>query len=144
MYNLKHTGAYLSVVIPLAGLGIILPRYTTSAPGGQVTSFMAMYLMVVSIALYGVFLGIQTLRHRSYFVQPRAAGVDKEHADDKHGNLVIRPLGYHALLPLTMLPIVLLSKKRVVSPILPVVSATNECIPRLTGLLVSVNKMALS
>ena len=34
-YNLKGASAYLAVIIPLAGLGIILPRYTTSAPGGE-------------------------------------------------------------------------------------------------------------
>lgn len=112
VYNLKGAGAYLGVIIPLAGLGIILPRYTTSAPGGQVSPLMAVYLIIMSIALYGVFLAIQTLRHRSYFEQPRATGSENEPAADDHGDLVVRSLGYHLLLlPLTMLPIVLLSKK---------------------------------
>ncbi len=30
VYNLKGASAYLAVIIPLAGLGIVLPRYTTS------------------------------------------------------------------------------------------------------------------
>ena len=33
-YNLKGSVAYLGVIIPMAGLGIITPRYITSAPGG--------------------------------------------------------------------------------------------------------------
>ena len=115
VHNLKGASAYLGVIIPLAGLGIILPRYTTSAPGGQVSSLMAVYLIVMSIALYGVFLAIQTLRHRSFFEQPVVPGSEGDAGQDDHGNLLVRSLGYHALLlPLTMLPIVLLSKKMAV------------------------------
>lgn len=112
-YNLKGSVAYLGVIIPLAGLGIILPRFTTSAPGGEASPLMSLYLLVMSISLYGVFLSIQTMRHRSFFEQPQrdAAG----DGDDDHGALAIRSLGYHALLlPLTMLPIILLSKKMAV------------------------------
>ena len=111
-YNLKGASAYLAVIIPLAGLGIILPRYTTSAPGGEVSSLMAVYLIAMSILLYGVFLGIQTLRHRAFFVQPSPSGEGADVADDDHDHAFVRSIGYHAvLLPLTMLPIVLLSKK---------------------------------
>ena len=33
----------------------------------------ATFLIVMSIALYGVFLAIQNLRHREYFVDPQAS-----------------------------------------------------------------------
>ena len=112
-YNLKGSVAYLGVIIPLAGLGIILPRFTTSAPGGEASPLMAVYLLIMSAGLYAVFLGIQTMRHRSFFQQPQREG-ESEELDD-HGDLVVRSLAYHAvLLPLTMLPIVLLSKKMAV------------------------------
>ena len=111
-YNLKGASAYLSVIIPLAGLGIILPRYTTSMPGGQVSPMMAVYLIGMSIVLYGVFLAIQTLRHRSFFEQPRTSPNESDKGKDQHAGVMARSLGYHAvLLPLTMLPVVLLSKK---------------------------------
>ncbi len=111
-YNLKGAAAYLAVIIPLAGLGIMLPRYTTSAPGGEASPVMAIFLILMSVGLWGVFLAIQTTRHRSFFLQPKASGTEGGEADHDHGDLVVRSLGYHALLlPLTMLPIVLLSKK---------------------------------
>ncbi len=111
-YNLKGASAYLTVIIPLAGLGIILPRYTTSAPGGEPSTLMAVFLILMSIGLWGVFLVIQTMRHRSFFLQPNAPGKGDDEADHDHGDLVVRSIGYHALfLPLSMLPIVLLSKK---------------------------------
>jgi len=112
VYNLKGASAYLAVIIPLAGLGIMLPRYTTSAPGGEVSPLMAVFLILMSVALWGVFLAIQTMRHRSFFLQPEKSGTNGDEADHSHGDLVVRSLAYHAvLLPLTMLPIVLLSKK---------------------------------
>ncbi len=112
VYNLKGASAYLAVIIPLAGLGIVLPRYTTSAPGGEASPLMAVFLILMSIGLWGVFLAIQTMRHRSFFLQPEIPGTEGEEADHGHGDLVVRSLAYHAvLLPLTMLPIVLLSKK---------------------------------
>jgi len=114
-YNLKGSVAYLGVIIPLSGLGIILPRYTTSAPGGEASPLMSGYLIVMSIGLYGVFLAIQTMRHRTFFQQPIGADEPEEALKHDHGDLVVRSLGYHALLlPLTMLPIVLLSKKMAV------------------------------
>ena len=115
VYNLKGAAAYLGVIIPLAGLGIILPRYTTSAPGGEVSPLMAVYLIAMSAGLYGVFLAIQTLRHRSFFQQPATSEGDSTVLGDDHGGLFVRSIAYHAtLLPLTMLPIVLLSKKMAV------------------------------
>jgi len=111
VYNLKGASAYLAVIIPLAGLGIVLPRYTTSAPGGEASPLMAVFLILMSVGLWGVFLAIQTMRHRSFFLQPEISEKEGEDADHGHGDLVVRSLAYHAvLLPLTMLPIVLLSK----------------------------------
>lgn len=113
VYNLKGASAYLAVIIPMAGLGIILPRYTTSAPGGEVTTMMSIYLIIMSLTLYGVFLAIQTLRHRTFFQQPLFPGEEKheKHEEDHF----VKSIGYHALLlPLTMLPIIMLSKKMAV------------------------------
>lgn len=109
-YNMTGAKTYLGVIVPLAVLGLILPRFTTSAPGGQVTPLMAVFLLLMSGGLYVVFLLIQTRRHTQFFKQPSATVED--HADDRHHEgLVIRSVGHHVLfLVLTMLPIVLLSK----------------------------------
>jgi len=115
LYNLKGASAYLAVIIPLGGLGIILPRYTTSAPGGEVSPLMAGYLIIMSISLYGVFLAIQTLRHKSFFQQPPQTESNSATNGKDHSDAPVRSLAFHALLlPITMLPIVLLSKKMAV------------------------------
>jgi len=109
-YNLAGARTYLGVIVPLATLGLILPRFTTSAPGGQVSPLMAMFLLIMSAGLYTVFLLIQTRRHSQYFKQPVLN--EEDHSDEHHHEgLVIRSTAYHVLfLILTMLPIVLLSK----------------------------------
>lgn len=109
-YNLAGARTYLGVIIPLATLGLILPRFTTSTPGGQVSPLMAVFLLIMSAGLYVVFLLIQTRRHTQFFKQP--VPDDADHTEGiHHEGLVVRNTGYHVLfLVLTMLPIVLLSK----------------------------------
>lgn len=108
-YNLQGATVYLSVIITLAVLGLILPSFTTSRPGGEASPAMAGFLIFESVALYGIFLAIQSTRYRGFFTQPTSEGVE---ADDHHHDIVVRSVGYHAVLLLAaMAPIVLLSKK---------------------------------
>lgn len=105
-YNLQGAKTYLSVLTPLAILGLVLPRFTSSAPNGEVSVLIGCFLMIMSLCLYAIFLLIQTTSHQQYFKAPTAS-VKQTTAEpsDSHGNL------YHAtLLILCMVPIVLLSK----------------------------------
>jgi len=104
-YNLQGANAFLAVIVPLAVLCLVLPNYT-EAPGGTLSVLHEVFLIVMSLCLYGVFLAIQTLRHRRYFLEP-------DQADEPHvAKPDLRPAAYHgALLVLYIVPIVLLSKK---------------------------------
>jgi Protein of unknown function (DUF2924)/Sodium/calcium exchanger protein len=57
-YNLIGASAYLAVLIPLAVLALILPRVSSSAPGGELSQLHATFLIGMSVILYGVFLAI--------------------------------------------------------------------------------------
>jgi Ca2+:H+ antiporter len=106
-YNLQGANAFLAVILPLAVLGLVLPNFTESAPGGSLSALHEGFLIVMSLALYGIFLAIQTLRHRHYFLD---AGEQDE--EPSHGRLDPRPAAWHgALLVAYIVPIVLLSKK---------------------------------
>jgi len=105
-YNLQGANAYLSVILPLAVLALILPDFTVSTEEPSLSGFQALFLVVMTLALYGTFLAIQTVRHTGYFTVGDAA------ADDGHGDLEVGSLPFHALLLLAyMLPVVLLAKK---------------------------------
>lgn len=71
--------AYLAVLIALSVLTLIIPDYTTSAAGPRLTSVQLVFISFLSLILYGAFLFIQTVRHRSYFLDARSAA--KGHFD---------------------------------------------------------------
>jgi Ca2+:H+ antiporter len=115
-YNLYGANAFLSVILPLAVLGLVLPRFTVSSPGPTFSSLQSTFLILMSVGLYGVFLAIQTRRHRDYFVSPdvvaAVAATANHHDADMHDGLEVRSVGHHSLLLLAYaVPIVLLAKQ---------------------------------
>ena len=107
VHNLQGANTFLVVLIPLAALTLILPNYTVSTEPGTYSTMQMVFGIVASVALYGAFLVIQTMRHQGFFMIP-GGDIEDEHG---HENLVIRTVGYHAILLIAnMLPIVLLSK----------------------------------
>jgi Ca2+:H+ antiporter len=111
-YNLLGANSFLAVIIPLAVLGLVLPNFTLSSPGPTFSALHRIFLIVMSVVLYGVFLAIQTSRHREYFIADNRAShgaVDeaKTHSADHSESAV-----YHAvLLAAYLVPVVLLAKK---------------------------------
>jgi len=110
-YNLEGATAYLAVLIPLAALALILPRYSPAAPGGELSQLNAAFLIGMSIILYGVFLAVQTVTHSDIFQQPVSAASDIHEASQAHHGVAVRTVPHHCIALLAaMLPIVLLSK----------------------------------
>lgn len=108
-YNLKGAAAFLSVIIPLTVIALIIPNFTTSTTNGTLTPFQAISFSIFTIALYGVFLMIQTNRHRSFFLEAEVEEGDATGSGtgDASAKAV---LGHTGLLLANILPIVLLSK----------------------------------
>jgi Ca2+:H+ antiporter len=67
-FNAEGTASMLGTVATLAVLCLVLPTFTTSAPGPEFTTAQLAFAGVASIALYGLFVFVQTIRHRDYFV----------------------------------------------------------------------------
>jgi Ca2+:H+ antiporter len=117
-YNLQGAKAFLAVLVPLAILILVLPDFTTADRPAEFTPVQALFFAAMTVVLYGVFLVIQTIRHRSQFIQPDSpveTAPDPLAPDEsvrEEGRHEIGSVPYHALLLLaTMLPVVLLSKK---------------------------------
>ena len=133
IYNLQGANSFLAVIVPLAVLGLILPNFTQATPGPFISPLQSGFLVLMSLVLYGVFLGIQTSRHRDYFIGPEAAG-EKVEARAVHHE--VRSVPFHAiLLVVYVLPIVVLSKKLAV-PIQHSITVFRAP-PALAGFLVS-------
>jgi Ca2+:H+ antiporter len=67
-FQLPGTSSYLVVLMPLVTLTLILPTYTTSVPGPYYSPGQLGFVAAATLLLYGVFLYVQTVRHRDYFL----------------------------------------------------------------------------
>lgn len=116
-YNLQGANAFLGVIVPLAILGMVLPNYTQSTSDASFSAAQAAFMIVLSMGIYAVFLGIQTVRHRSHFLQPQPQPqleleVAAAETVSEHNTLNPRSSAYHAtMLLLYLMPLVLLAKK---------------------------------
>jgi Ca2+:H+ antiporter len=111
-YNLYGANAFLAVILPLSILGLVLPGFTVSSPGPTYSALQSTFLVIMSIGLYGIFLAIQTTRHRDYFVFENTAHETNNHDADSDHISQHRSTKYHAgLLLAYVLPIVLLAKQ---------------------------------
>ena len=72
-YNLQGAVAYLAVIIPLSVIALILPNFTQAEPGGSLTTTQAAFFSVFTVVLYGIFLVLQTGRHRAFLSRPARA-----------------------------------------------------------------------
>jgi Ca2+:H+ antiporter len=105
-YNFQGANAYLSVIIPLTVLTLMLPTFTVTTPGPTLSTLQQTFLAVMTVGLYGTFLGIQTGRHREYFT------LGKEPEEHELPAGTSRSVVAHtALLAGYMVPVVYLAKQ---------------------------------
>lgn len=100
--------AYLAVLIALSILTLILPNYTRSTFGPTLSPLQLGFFGALSAFLYAAFLFIQTVRHRSYFMEISSALVDRRHA----GRPTAKQTGFALLwLLASLLGVVFLSRR---------------------------------
>ncbi len=110
IFNLSGANAYLVALLPVATTALILPHFTSSAPGGSLSTLQAAFQIGVSVLLYGFFLLFQTVKSPDVFQQPAREAVEPK-AEAAH-SLQVQSVGFHvAGLLLALLPLVLMSKK---------------------------------
>ncbi|MFC7727263.1 calcium:proton antiporter [Nocardioides sp. GCM10028917] len=68
VFNPEGTGAALATVIALAVLCLVVPSVTTSQPGPEFTGGQLTFAAIASLALYGMFVFTQAIRHRDFFL----------------------------------------------------------------------------
>ena len=102
-YNIQGVNAYLNVIMALAVLGLVLPNFTTSTSGPTFSTEQEIFFAAVSLLLYAVFLLIQTLRHRGYFLDVKETAT--KHSP--HHLARVRSTGFHALMLVLYLGVVI-------------------------------------
>ncbi|PYJ20447.1 MAG: calcium:proton antiporter, partial [Verrucomicrobia bacterium] len=108
-YNLQGVNSYLNVIMTLAVLGLVLPNFTTSVSGPNFSTEQEIFLVVMSLSLYAIFLLIQTMRHRRYFIDSKEVVGE---TNSTHHPVHIQSTAFHAaMLLLYLVAVILLAEK---------------------------------
>ncbi|MGH8272931.1 MAG: calcium:proton antiporter [Gammaproteobacteria bacterium] len=113
-YNLQGAKTFLSVLIPLAVIALVLPRFTVGGGEGVHPFGEAIFLIVICLLFYGVFIAVQMRSHRNYFISPQALTVEAT-APETHAQT--RGWPYHTVLFVAYLFLVVLTAKLFALPL---------------------------
>lgn len=73
-FRVEGTMPALSVLIALTAMTLVLPSLTLTTPGAEYSTSQLVFAGAMSLALYGIFIFVQTVRHRDYFLPVGATG----------------------------------------------------------------------
>lgn len=79
-FRVEGAGAGLAALIVMAALTLVLPVFTTTTPAGTYSSAQLVFVALSSAALWAIFIFIQTVRHRDYFIPATDASNPEAHA----------------------------------------------------------------
>jgi Ca2+:H+ antiporter len=79
-FRIEGATSSLAALIALATLSLVLPSFTTSSPGATYTNAQLTFAAVASLALWAIFVFVQTVQHRDYFLPTGQASNEEVHA----------------------------------------------------------------
>jgi Ca2+:H+ antiporter len=106
-FRIEGVGPGLAALVSLATLSLVLPTFTTSSPEGTYTLSQLVFVGATSLVLWAVFVFVQTVRHRDYFLPAGAAADEESHAEPPS---VAQSLASFALLLVALVAVVGLAK----------------------------------
>jgi Ca2+:H+ antiporter len=68
-FNTEGAQSYISLLLPLSVIGLVLPTATVSGADGTLTAVQAMLFAAFMLAIYAVFLLVQTRTHPRFFTE---------------------------------------------------------------------------
>jgi Ca2+:H+ antiporter len=107
-FQLQAASSALAVLGTLAALTLILPNFTQGAFGPSYSALQLISIGLMSLVLWGVFVFVQTIKHRDYFLDvPDEAGTaDASHETPSNRTALVSL----ALLLISLVAVVLLAK----------------------------------
>ena len=80
-FRIEGTGPPLSVLAALTTLSLVIPAFTSTTPGPTFSPSQLAFAGTASLVLYAVFVFVQTVRHREFFLPVEDdAGDDNTHS----------------------------------------------------------------
>ena len=109
-FQLQGASSALAVLGTLAALSLILPNHTLAALGPSYSPTQAIFIGLASLVLWGVFVFVQTVTHRKYFVDESLESEQEEAASHHDVPTDRESLACLVLLLLSLVAVVLLAK----------------------------------
>jgi Ca2+:H+ antiporter len=91
-FRAEGAGAGLAALIVMCALTLVLPVFTTTTGAGTYSTAQLAFVAVSSATLWAIFVFIQTVRHRDYFLPPPGAEPEL-HADPPTNRMTWTSLG---------------------------------------------------
>lgn len=79
-FRVEGAGAGLVALMVLSALILVVPVFTTTTSAGTLSASQLVFVAVASAVLWAIFVFIQTVRHRDYFLPAIAANDPDVHA----------------------------------------------------------------
>ena len=80
-FRVEGAGAGLAALIVMTALTLVLPVFTTTTAAGTYSGSQLAFVAVSSAALWAIFIFVQTVRHRDYFIPVADAANPDVHAE---------------------------------------------------------------
>jgi Ca2+:H+ antiporter len=129
-FRVHGASAALAVLASLSVLTLVMPNYTTTRPGPLLSPSQLAFAGASSLVLYGVFVFVQTVRHRDYFL---AASSDENiHAAPPSRAVALLS---STLLMVCLVAVVLLAK--LLSPVVEHAVANIGAPPAVVGIVIA-------
>jgi len=107
-FRVEGAGAGFAALIVMATLTLIFPVFTTTTPGGTYSTAQLAFVAAASAVLWGIFVFVQTIRHRDYFIPDTNASDPETHAEPPTPSQAWMSFGF---LLLSLVVVVGLAKK---------------------------------
>jgi len=80
-FRVEGAGAGIATLITMLGITLVLPVFTASAPDGTLSAMQLGFIALTSALLWIIFVFVQTVRHRDYFIPAANASDPDVHAE---------------------------------------------------------------
>lgn len=105
-FQVTGVKVYLCVLIVISTITLVLPNYTSTAPGPVFAASQLIFIGIATLLLYCVFVYTQTVLHRDYFIADSEEN-SSDHAVASNRMMVMSTV----LLLVSLVAVVLLAKK---------------------------------
>ncbi|HEY1173809.1 MAG TPA: ionic transporter y4hA [Verrucomicrobiae bacterium] len=79
-FRVEGASAGLAALIVLASLTLVIPAFTTSTSDGTYNKSQLAFVAISSATLWAIFVFVQTMRHRDYFIPAENSSDPEAHA----------------------------------------------------------------